>query len=111
MVVNKRVSERFSVPKPLPEDCAPCTISHIFGGDTYAVGYYSYKWSELLAQDAFEAFSEIGLQNRDEVIKVGRRFRDTFLSLGGGTPPMEVFRKFRGRAPSPSALLRKYGLL
>ncbi|XP_069503697.1 uncharacterized protein [Ambystoma mexicanum] len=110
-MVAKRVADKFAVPKHLPEDCTPCTISHIFGGDTYAAGYYSYKWSELLAQDAFEAFTEVGLQNRDKIIETGRRFRDTFLSLGGGTPPLEVFRMFRGRDPSTDALLRKYGLL
>ena len=43
--------------------------------------------------------------------RLGRRYRDTFLSLGGSVDPMEVFRRFRGRAPSTQALLRQTGLL
>ena len=53
---------------------------------------------------------QVGLDNEEEVCAVGRRFRDTVLSLGGGTHPAEVFRAFRGRDPSPEALLRHSGL-
>ncbi|XP_028911008.1 probable cytosolic oligopeptidase A isoform X2 [Ornithorhynchus anatinus] len=109
--VKSRVAEKFTVRKPLPEDCILCTFTHIFGDDSYAAGYYSYMWAELLAQDEFEAFAEVGLQNRERLAKVGRRYRDTVLSLGGSISPQEVFRKFRGRDPSPDALLRTYGLL
>nr|XP_033819750.1 probable cytosolic oligopeptidase A [Geotrypetes seraphini] len=108
--VKERVADKFTVLKPLVEDCIPCTFTHIFGENAYAAGYYSYKWAEMMAQDAFEAFTEVGLQNRDLVIKIGRTYRDTVLSLGGGTSPQEVFRLFRGRDPSPDALLRSYGL-
>ncbi|XP_030068333.1 probable cytosolic oligopeptidase A [Microcaecilia unicolor] len=108
--VKKRVADRFTVLKPLVEDCVPCTFNHIFGENAYAAGYYSYKWAEMMAQDAFEAFTEVGLQNRRKVFKIGRRYRNTVLSLGGGTSPQEVFRLFRGRNPSPDALLRSYGL-
>lgn len=64
-----------------------------------------------MSADAFGAFEEVGLGNEEEVKKVGRSFRDTVLSLGGGVPPMEVFKEFRGREPSPEALLRHNGLL
>ena len=81
------------------------SFGHIFGGG-YAAGYYSYKWAELMSADAFSAFKDVGLDNEEEVRKVGMRFRETVLSLGGGEDPMAVFKKFRGREPSPEALLR-----
>ena len=59
---------------------------------------------------AFAAFQEAGLENLDRLGEVGRRFRDTVLSLGGGKDPADVFRAFRGRDPDPKALLRAYGL-
>lgn len=64
-----------------------------------------------MSADAFGAFEDVGLDNEEEVKEVGRRFRDTVLSLGGGVEPMEVFRRFRGREPSPEALLRHCGLV
>src|SRR3954447_10402964 len=86
------------------------SFSHIFAGG-YAAGYYSYKWAEVLSADAFAAFEEAGLERPDAVARTGRRFRDTVLALGGGEHPMEVFRSFRGRAPSTEPLLRHSGLL
>jgi oligopeptidase A len=93
----------------LPEDRFLCGFGHIFGGG-YAAGYYSYKWAEVLSADAFAAFEEAGLQDEAAIRATGRRYRDTILALGGGTHPMEVFREFRGRDPSPAALLRHAGL-
>ena len=88
-----------------------CGFHHLFSSPVaYASGYYSYKWAEVLSADAFGAFEEAGLEDARAVSETGRRFRDTVLSLGGGTPPMEVFAAFRGRAPSPEALLRHSGL-
>lgn len=63
-----------------------------------------------MSADAFSAFEDVGLENEDKVVEVGKRFRDTVLSLGGGEDPMTVFKKFRGREPSPDALLRHSGL-
>jgi oligopeptidase A len=63
-----------------------------------------------MSADAFGAFEDVGLDNEEEVKKVGRKFRDTVLSLGGGVPPMDVFKEFRGREPNPEALLRHNGL-
>ena len=85
-----------------------CAFQHIFANE-YGAGYYSYKWAELLSADAFAAFEEEGLENEDAVRKNGRKFRDTFLALGGSKHPSEVFRKFRGRDPESKALLRQYG--
>ena len=95
---------------PLPEDRFLCSFSHIFAGG-YAAGYYSYKWAEVMSADAFSAFEDVGLDNEDEVKKVGMKFRETVLSFGGGKDPMTVFTAFRGRAPSPEALLRHNGLV
>jgi oligopeptidase A len=93
----------------LPEDRFLSSFSHIFAGG-YAAGYYSYKWSEVMSADAFAAFEEAGLANEAAIQKCGKCFRDTILALGGGTDPMEVFQKFRGRPPQINALLRHAGL-
>ncbi|XP_077997557.1 uncharacterized protein LOC144450736 isoform X2 [Glandiceps talaboti] len=109
MDIMKRISDEYTIIKPLSEDRFPCSFQHIFAGG-YSAGYYSYKWAEVMSADAFEAFQEVGLTNREEVAKVGKRFRDTVLSLGGGAHPRNVFQKFRGRDPSPEPLLKMYGL-
>jgi oligopeptidase A len=95
--------------KPIDEDRFLCGFSHIFAGG-YSAGYYSYKWAEVMSADAFGAFEDVGLDNEDGVREVGRKFRETVLSLGGGISPTEVFEQFRGRGPSPEALLRHNGL-
>ena len=95
---------------PLPENRFLCGFSHIFAGG-YSAGYYSYKWAEVLSADAFEAFEEAGLDDEAAVQAVGKRFKDTVLGLGGGRAPELVFKDFRGRDPSPAALLRHSGLL
>ena len=108
--LQHQMAEKFTVIPPLPEDRFLCGFGHIFAGG-YAAGYYSYKWAEVLSADAYGAFEEVGLENDEKVREVGRRFRDTVLSLGGGTHPAEVYRAFRGRDPSPEALLRHSGLV
>lgn len=107
--VQRKVVEKTSVLPMLEEDRMLCAFSHIFSGG-YAAGYYSYKWAEVLSADAFSAFEEAGLDNEDAVAEVGRRFRNTVLSLGGSRHPMEVYCEFRGREPDPTALLRHSGL-
>jgi len=85
-------------------DAHPCSFSQIFC-EEYHAAYYSAKWAEMIAADVFSAFKEIGLTNEEKIKDEGKRFKDTFLSLGGGCHPSEVFRRFRGRDPSPEALL------
>jgi oligopeptidase A len=94
----------------IENDRSLCTFRHIFGG-SYSAGYYSYKWAEVMSSDAFGAFEDVGLNNEEKVKEVGLKFRDTILSLGGGIDPMTVFKEFRGREPSPDALLRQYRLV
>jgi oligopeptidase A len=107
--VQQRIAVRTTVMPPLPEDRFLCSFSHIFAGG-YAAGYYSYKWAEVLSADAFGAFEEAGLDDVEAVAEMGRRYRDTVLALGGSEHPMEVFERFRGRPPTPDALLRHAGL-
>jgi oligopeptidase A len=107
--VQRRVSAATTVLPPLEEDRSLCSFSHIFSGG-YAAGYYSYKWAEVLSADAFAAFEEAGLDDAAALRETGRRYRDTVLGLGGSQAPMEVFVAFRGREPSPQALLRHSGL-
>ncbi|KAK8488001.1 hypothetical protein V6N13_028997 [Hibiscus sabdariffa] len=108
--VDQRVSRKTQVIPPLPEDRFLCGFNHIFAGG-YAAGYYSYKWAEVLSADAFSAFEDAGLDDIKAVKETGHKFRETILALGGGKAPLEVFVGFRGREPSPEALLRHNGLL
>ena len=107
--VHQQIAQDLNPLPPMPESRFLCSFSHIFAGG-YAAGYYSYKWAEVLSADAFAAFEEIGLENEAAIAALGRRYRDTFLSCGGGRDPMKVFHDFRGRPPSTDALLRHSGL-
>ncbi len=108
--VQRDVMRRTSILPMLPEDRMLCSFTHIFAGG-YAAGYYSYKWAEVLAADAFAAFEEAGLDQPDALRAVGQQFRETILSQGGSRHPMELFKAFRGREPDPQALLKQTGLL
>lgn len=76
----------------------------------YLFVLFSHLWAKMIAADAFSAFQEIVPGNEEQQMEIGKRFRDTFLSLGGGCHPSEVFRRFRGRDPSPKAMLKNLGL-
>lgn len=108
--VRDRLAKTTTVIPPLAEDNFLCSFGHIFAGG-YAAGYYSYKWAEVLSADAFAAFEEAGLEDEIAVKSVGKRFKDTVLSLGGSLHPMDVFKSFRGREPNTEPLLRHSGLL
>ena len=108
--LRRAIALTTTVLEPIPEDAFLCAFSHIFAGG-YSAGYYSYKWAEVLSADAFSAFEEVGLEQEEEIVATGRRFRDTVLSLGGSRSPAEVFEAFRGRQPSSEALIRHSGLV
>jgi oligopeptidase A len=108
--LRREIARTTTVLEPIPEDAFLCAFSHIFAGG-YSAGYYSYKWAEVLSADAFSAFEEVGLDQEEEIVATGRRFRDTVLSLGGSRSPAEVFEAFRGRQPSSEALIRHSGLV
>ena len=90
----------------VPENCMSTAFSHIFQGG-YSSGYYSYKWAEVLDADAFEYFKEEGIFNA----AVAHKFKIHILSRGGTEHPMVLYKKFRGKAPQPDALLRRAGLI
>ncbi|WP_299151991.1 M3 family metallopeptidase [uncultured Acinetobacter sp.] len=80
------------------------SFSHIFAGG-YAAGYYSYKWAEVLASDAFERFEHEGIFNTE----TGKQFRQNILAVGGKDQALDAFINFRGREPKIDALLRHQG--
>ncbi|MCP9828807.1 M3 family metallopeptidase [Synechococcus sp. L2F] len=108
--LRREIAATTTVIAPIPEDALLCSFGHIFAGG-YAAGYYSYKWAEVLSADAFSAFEDVGLDNEEAIQATGRRFRATVLGLGGSRHPAEVFESFRGRQPSPEALIRHSGLV
>ena len=92
---------------PHPEyNRLPHSFSHIFAGG-YAAGYYSYKWAEVLAADAFGAFEEAGIFDQD----TAQRFRTEILEIGGSCDIMQAYIRFRGRKPEIDALLRQSGIV
>jgi oligopeptidase A len=83
----------------------PHSFGHVFGGG-YAAGYYSYKWAEVLAADAFSAFEAAGIFDR----ATAERFRHAILATGGSRNALDAFIEFRGRAPQLDALLEQAGI-
>eukprot|EP00903_Cladosiphon_okamuranus_P021829 g20072.t1 len=111
--VQHRVAKQFAVIPPPPEDRSLCAATHIFAGG-YAAGHFSYVASEVMSADAFAAFEEAELDDDDDgdtkTRGVGKVFADTVLSMGGSRDASRVFQDFRGRGPTPDALLRHRGL-
>ena len=83
----------------------PHSFGHIFAGG-YAAGYYSYKWAEVLAADAFAAFEESGIFDTE----TAARFRKEILEIGGSRDFMDAYVAFRGRKPTLDALLLQSGI-
>lgn len=81
-------------------------FNHIFSGG-YSAGYYSYIWAAILDSDAFEAFKEKGIFDKETATS----FRKNILERGGTEDPMKLYIKFRGAEPDITPLLRKRGLL
>ncbi len=90
---------------PIDGSCVNTAFSHIFDGG-YSAGYYGYKWAEVLDADAFEAFKEKGIFNKE----VANSFRTNILEKGGTKHPMELYKAFRGKEPSVEPLLKRSGL-
>ena len=81
-------------------------FQHIFTGNSYSSGYYSYVWAEVLDADAFEAFKENGLFDK----ATAAAFRTNVLELGGTEDAMELYKRFRGAEPKIEALINRRGL-
>ena len=103
--VLERVRAKVALLAPPAYNRFPQSFSHIFGGG-YAAGYYSYKWAEVLAADAFAAFEEAGIFDPD----TAKRFRREILEVGGSRDFMAAYVAFRGREPHLEALLRQHGI-
>ena len=99
------VREEIAVVRHPEYNRLPHSFSHIFAGG-YAAGYYSYKWAEVLAADAFAAFEEAGIFDPD----TADRFRREILEVGGSRDFMAAYVAFRGRKPTLDALLRQSGI-
>ncbi|MEN9790245.1 MAG: hypothetical protein RLZZ473_2309 [Pseudomonadota bacterium] len=81
-------------------------FGHVFSGDGYSAGYYSYLWADTLTADAWDAFVESkGAWDKD----VAQRLRDNVFSIGNTRDPADAYRSFRGRDPGIEALMRKRG--
>jgi peptidyl-dipeptidase Dcp len=103
-----RELDKIGMPAEIAMRHRPQQFGHIFSGDHYASGYYSYMWSEVMDADAFGAFEDAG-----DIFDpaVAKRLHDDIYSSGGSRDPEEAYIAFRGRKPEPDALLRRRGLL
>ena len=99
--------DALGMPKAITMRHRPPHFTHVFAGDGYSSAYYSYMWSEVLDADGFNAFEETG-----DIFDpaTARRLRDNVLSAGDLRDPEDAYRRFRGRLPTPDALLRQRGL-
>ena len=100
------IRKKYAVIRPPEYNRFQHGFSHIFAGG-YAAGYYSYLWAEVLSADAFSAFEETDIFDKD----TGQRFLHSVLEQGGSREPMELFVDFRGREPTIDALLKHSGLI
>jgi peptidyl-dipeptidase Dcp len=100
--------EKIGMPAEIVLRHRPTQFGHIFSGDHYAAGYYSYMWSEVMDADAFGAFEEAG-----DIFDpaTAKRLHDDIYSIGGSVDPEDAYVAFRGREPEPEALLRRRGLV
>ncbi len=105
---EKAELEKIGMPAEIALRHRPTQFGHIFSGDHYASGYYSYMWSEVMDADAFGAFEEAGNIFDPATAK---RLLDDIYSSGGSVDPEDAYVAFRGREPEPDALLRRRGLL
>ncbi len=107
MAVQAEVLAKIGLPRSLVMRHATPHFQHVFAGDGYSAGYYSYMWSEVLDADAFAAFEETG----DAFNPVmAERLKANIYAVGGSVDPEEAYKAFRGRLPSPDAMLKQKGL-
>lgn len=107
MAVQAEVLAEIGMPKSIVMRHATPHFQHVFAGDGYSAGYYSYMWSEVLDADAFSAFEETG-DTFDP--KTAEKLKANIYSVGGSIDPEEAYKAFRGKLPSPDAMLKKKGL-
>jgi peptidyl-dipeptidase Dcp len=108
MQKQAEVLEGIGMPRAIRMRHATPHFAHVFSGDGYSSGYYSYMWSEVMDADAFAAFEETGNPFDPATAARLERF---ILSAGGSRPAEELYLEFRGRMPGVEALLKGRGLL
>ncbi|CTQ48307.1 M3 family metallopeptidase [Jannaschia donghaensis] len=101
------VLEDLGMPRAIRMRHATPHFAHIFSGDGYSAGYYSYMWSEVMDADAFAAFEEAG-DPFDPAL--AESLRANILSTGGSVDAADLYTRFRGRLPGVEALLKGRGL-
>ena len=101
------ILEDIGMPQAIRMRHATPHFAHVFAGDGYSSGYYSYMWSEVMDADAFAAFEEAGDPFDPETAK---KLEQTVLSSGGSVDAAELYKAFRGRLPGVDALLKGRGL-
>jgi peptidyl-dipeptidase Dcp len=107
MKVEAEVLASINMPKSIVMRHRSPHFSHIFSGEGYASGYYSYMWSEVLDADAFAAFEETGDAFNPAIAE---KLKADIYSSGGSMDPEDAYIAFRGKLPSPDAMLKKKGL-
>ena len=107
--VQRETFGHFGLPT-VEGDLFLCAFTHIFAGG-YAAGYYGYKWAEVMSADCYGAFEEADLADDAAVRRMGAKYRETVLAMGGSESALDVFRAFRGRDPEIRALLRQQDLI
>lgn len=107
MAVQAEVLAEIGMPTSIVMRHATPHFQHVFAGDGYSAGYYSYMWSEVLDADAFSAFEETG-DAFDS--KTAEKLKANIYSVGGSIDSEDAYKAFRGKLPSPDAMLRKKGL-
>lgn len=108
MQKQAEVLEAIGMPRAIRMRHATPHFAHVFSGDGYSSGYYSYMWSEVMDADAFAAFEEKGDAFDPETAKA---LEAHILSVGGTVDAAELYTRFRGRLPGVEALLQGRGLL
>ena len=104
---NKVLSE-LEIPEGIVMRHALSNFAHIFSGDGYSAGYYSYLWSEVMDADAFDAFND---KNNFFDNELARKLETFIYGAGGSKEPEKLYELFRGRAPTVDSLLRGRGLV
>ncbi len=104
---ERELRARIGMPEAIALRHRPPHFQHIFAGSSYAAGYYTYLWAEVMEADAFEAFEEAGDVFDPAVAERLRRF---VYASGGSMKPEEAYRAFRGRDATVEPLLQKRGL-
>lgn len=107
MAAQAATLDRLGMPQAIVMRHATPHFQHVFAGDGYSAGYYSYMWSEVMDADAFAAFRETGdVFDQD----VAQRLAENVYSAGGSRDAADLYVAFRGRMPGVEALLAQRGL-